>query len=485
MDYETAPRNRHLDTLKKKDMMDATPYTLDSPMAISRVAHKPVLLQANPATLAAYEDVSMRDVPELDNFSDEVLMRIFSHVLFSKDILSLRLVCKRFNFLASDDYLWFMLVKRLVKYQEEERQSGRAKEQEKKEPTQEEEQAKSTQNEPDSPTASQSQKKEATKKKSKRLELINLKPADRDWKWVYFTKYTKLAQPHEDKFSGLGHYTWGGGSFYEGEWKEGKPHGKGIKFWEDNEYYMGDWKEGKMDGIGVYHWPDGAIYNGEWKDGFHEGEGVYVWEDGNQYSGSWKQGERDGYGVRTWIDGDIFKGDWVKGKRTGHGTYLWPNGSKFEGHWRNGSHHGLGTYTWLDGRQYTGEWEESKKHGKGTYDFGDGCAYEGDWRKGHRHGQGVMAWADGTKFIGVFHFDRRDPMKGVVVDRNGTPWQGHTMQHEMKYDNYFVEEEEGWEVKYRADISRRRLEALAHLKALGNGKLPLPIREDKVLDPEG
>jgi hypothetical protein len=51
------------------------------------------------------------------------------------------------------------------------------------------------------------------------------------------------------------------------------------------------------------------------------------------------------------------------------------------------------------------------------------------------------------------------------------------------YDQYFVEEESAWEAKYRSAINRKRMEALRRLKV--NGKLPYPIREDKVLDPEG
>lgn len=102
---ETALRNQHTERLKK-DMMDAAPYSLDSPIAVSRLAHKPILLLQQNAASHAFDDVQMRDAPELDNFSDEVLLRIFSHVLFAKHILTLRLVCKRFNILASDDYLW-------------------------------------------------------------------------------------------------------------------------------------------------------------------------------------------------------------------------------------------------------------------------------------------------------------------------------------------------------------------------------------------
>jgi hypothetical protein len=41
-------------------------------------------------------------------------------------------------------------------------------------------------------------------------------------------------RPYEEKVTGLGRFAWGPESFYEGEWKDGKPHGKGVKFWKEN-----------------------------------------------------------------------------------------------------------------------------------------------------------------------------------------------------------------------------------------------------------
>lgn len=93
-------------------------------------------------------------------------------------------------------------------------------------------------------------------------------------------------------------------------------------------------------------------------------------------------------------------------------------------------------------------------------------------------------WNDGTKFLGNWVKDKRDTVSGICVEANGTLRPG-AFFGVKSYDNYFVEDEEAWEQKYRMDISRRRIQALSNLKALGNGKLPEPIREDKVLDPEG
>jgi hypothetical protein len=40
------------------------------------------------------------------------------------------------------------------------------------------------------------------------------------------------------------------GKVYEGEYMDGKPHGRGIMKWRDGREYEGEWKEGKMHGHG-------------------------------------------------------------------------------------------------------------------------------------------------------------------------------------------------------------------------------------------
>ncbi len=96
--------------------------------------------------------------------------------------------------------------------------------------------------------------------------------------------------------------------------------------------------------------------------------------------------------------------------------------------------------------------------------------------------QGTMVWADGSKFVGLWKDDKRLAEHAVMYEPDGT-LRKSDWPHQKPYDNYFVEEESIWETRYRTDINRRRLEALLKLKQ--EGKLPYPIREDLVLDPEG
>ena len=42
------------------------------------------------------------------------------------------------------------------------------------------------------------------------------------------------------------------GEFYEGEMKDGRPHGKGSAKYQSGGKYTGEWKEGEKEGYGVY-----------------------------------------------------------------------------------------------------------------------------------------------------------------------------------------------------------------------------------------
>ena len=52
---------------------------------------------------------------------------------------------------------------------------------------------------------------------------------------------------------------------YDGEWKDGKHHGKGIYTWPDGHEYNGEWEEGKEHGMGTFTSPFGFKYVGELK----------------------------------------------------------------------------------------------------------------------------------------------------------------------------------------------------------------------------
>jgi hypothetical protein len=41
----------------------------------------------------------------------------------------------------------------------------------------------------------------------------------------------------------------------------------GLYIWKDGERYEGEWRDGKFHGKGIKTLPDGTIFDGDWEDG--------------------------------------------------------------------------------------------------------------------------------------------------------------------------------------------------------------------------
>ena len=54
---------------------------------------------------------------------------------------------------------------------------------------------------------------------------------------------------------------------------------------------------------------DGATYDGEFVDGKRHGRGVYKYPDGSQYDGEFRDGERCGRGVEKYANGAQYDGE--------------------------------------------------------------------------------------------------------------------------------------------------------------------------------
>jgi len=67
--------------------------------------------------------------------------------------------------------------------------------------------------------------------------------------------------------AGKGTYTYADGTRFEGEFKDGKPHGEGITFYSSGDRYIGGWVNHAPEGRGVMHFTNGKVYGALWEEG--------------------------------------------------------------------------------------------------------------------------------------------------------------------------------------------------------------------------
>ena len=77
---------------------------------------------------------------------------------------------------------------------------------------------------------------------------------------------------------------WSGSKFevlndavYEGDLKNGVPHGQGCCTFPDGAVFKGELKNGVPHGQGCFTYPSGAVYEGEFKDGKQQGPGCFTY----------------------------------------------------------------------------------------------------------------------------------------------------------------------------------------------------------------
>ena len=238
----------------------------------------------------------------------------------------------------------------------------------------------------------------------------------------------KDGEPH-----GFGTYRWNDGDVYTGEYVNGTRHGKGKFVFASGNYYDGEWANGKYQGHGIYHWNDGDEFDGEWKDGKRHGKGKWTYADGRYYTGVWENGENISSSSivypstsnattatktapkatttkgRIQYEHSYYEGDLVDGIQHGKGVYVWDDGTRYEGDFFEGNITGHGVSYYTNGDEYDGEWVKGKKCGHGVYksygknDIKGGTfvsyIYEGEWKDGKKHGRGV---AKGYKVFSYF-----------------------------------------------------------------------------------
>ncbi|MBF0316119.1 MAG: hypothetical protein HQK52_22045 [Oligoflexia bacterium] len=260
--------------------------------------------------------------------------------------------------------------------------------------------------------------------------------------------------------------TYGDGSKYTGEIKDGRPNGKGvlnakdsvryigsfkdgqkqgaftvnypdgssniqnytdgklvsIKF-PDNSIYEGDWSNHKKNGKGTLHYANGARYVGDWKDNKRNGKGTLYHVDGERYDGEWKDGSENGKGTRCYANGNRYDGEWKDGYPNGKCTHYYANGDRYEGEWKDFRMNGKGTYYFINGDRYDGDWKDHKQHGNGTFYVKNGNRYEGEWKDGNINGKGTYYYAEGAKYEGEWK-DGYENGKGTYYFANNEKFEG-------------------------------------------------------------
>jgi len=184
---------------------------------------------------------------------------------------------------------------------------------------------------------------------------------------------------------------------YEGEFLNGKYHGKGNFFFGDWKY-IGDFKNGLREGKGILYYPNGSTYEGEFRNNLKEGYGVLktkdnsvtisgqfkedkiitgtsVHSDGHKYVGAFKNQLYDGLGKRTYPNGDEVEGTFKAGILIPNNVTYYiksgdKSGDKFIGDFsKEGKHFKKGTYFHANGDKFIGEFDEKSQKLNGVHYF--------------------------------------------------------------------------------------------------------------------
>lgn len=199
-----------------------------------------------------------------------------------------------------------------------------------------------------------------------------------------------------------------GNKKYEGQLKNGIPHGQGIYYYEKgNKYYEGQFENGNSHGHGTYYheykinirthekleeqgykYYEGDVVNGK-KHGFGK---LYDKFNGRlTYEGEFENGKVHGKGKEYNINGKVYSGQYVNNLRHGLGiTYDFSGEIESMGEFYCDLLNGQGKTYFRGNFLRTGEFKAGKLNGQGKeYYISGRLKYEGEWKAGIIHGKGT------------------------------------------------------------------------------------------------
>ena len=217
---------------------------------------------------------------------------------------------------------------------------------------------------------------------------------------------------------------------YEGEIKNGKPHGKGTFYFTDGKKYVGDWNDGVRTGYGIFTTPDNSMrYEGYWVNNTFHGKGTLIYSDGRKYIGNIENGKASGRGVFYFSNGNRYEGSFADDVINGQGTFYYASGAKYIGAWKYGKKSGQGVFYFSDGDRYEGSFENDEINGYGTCYYSTGEKYVGNWKSGEETGYGTCYYSNGAKYVGNWENGNRSGY-GTYYYSNGARFEGYWKNHE-------------------------------------------------------
>ena len=177
------------------------------------------------------------------------------------------------------------------------------------------------------------------------------------------TKYVRIGEWRNDKFTGWGIEAKRNGESLEGRYVNGLVNGKGIFINKDGDKYIGDFVDSRRHGKGEFA-SKNIKYIGEFKNNKMDGKGKIKFAEGHEYEGEFFNNQMNGYGKFKWSNGDIYEGEMINGRMNGMGKYIYNNGVIYEGNYNNGTKNGKGKLIYPDGIIFEGEFVDGFPRGK-------------------------------------------------------------------------------------------------------------------------
>ena len=260
------------------------------------------------------------------------------------------------------------------------------------------------------------------------------------------------------------------GTTYDGDYVEGKRHGKGILTTGLKDLiYDGDWKEDERTGFGTCVLNGSDSYVGQWLRGSFQGQGKYCGAQGDIYEGEFNAGLRHGVGTMTRpkpatttaigskATTAASGGEPGAGAGMGHGSeedegddggmsgdFMGGPSSPSSSGASSGGSDGWGTVAIQEQQQEQQHEHENEEDdddvlvlglGHGLYEgVDDGelldplwVKYVGEWVEGRRHGLGTCTWCDGRLYSGQWCNDEPHG-EGRSLGRRGEEYEGEYLE---------------------------------------------------------